>query len=176
MIVPDDLVPHINSLQQNMFINAPTISQTAALKCWHEDSLAELNGHVEKYRASRACILEGLARIPELNDGSSHIAPADGGFYVYVHLGEANVCLGAVDEEENNFGSVRMCQALLEEKYVAFTPGVDFEDPASQLGDQRFRISYAQGVDVAKEAMERFHEFWPTWLERVRAAKERVGK
>lgn len=162
MIINDDLIAGINSLQQNMFISAPTISQTAALKCWDEDCLAELEGHVKKYRSSRTFILEELARIKEIDPSS--IAPADGGFYVYVDLGEANVA-------PPNFGSVSMCQALLEEQHVAFTPGNDFEDPKSNLGDRRFRISYAQGVEVAKEAMERFHVFWPTWLIRVREAK-----
>ena len=162
MIISDDLVPHINSLQQNMFISAPTISQTAALRCWDEDCRSELEGHVQRYREARTCILEELSRLDEIEH--SNIAPADGGFYVYVHLGEDNVA--------ENYGSVRMCQALLEEQHVAFTPGNDFEDPESHLGDLRFRISYAQGPDVAKEAMERFHMFWPTWLERVRAAQK----
>lgn len=165
MVIPEALIDPINSLQQNMFINAPTISQTAALRCWDEDCSAELQQHVAKYRASRAIILKELARIPEIDP--QNIAPADGGFYVYVDLGDENVA--------DDFGSVSMCQALLEEQHVAFTPGNDFEDPASKLGDRRFRISYSQGVDVATEALERFHAFWPTWLERVRQAKSSLG-
>jgi aspartate/methionine/tyrosine aminotransferase len=161
MVIPEALVEPINSLQQNMFINAPTISQTAALRCWDEDCIAELEKHVEKYRESRAFILEELALIQEIDP--KNIAPADGGFYVYVDLGEENVAA--------NFGSVSMCKALLEEQHVAFTPGNDFEDPATNLGDRRFRISYSQGVDVAMEALERFQKFWPTWLERVQKAK-----
>lgn len=79
---------------------------------------------------------------------------------MYVDLGDENVA--------ENFGSVRMCECLLEEQHVAFTPGNDFEDPGTNLGDRRFRISYSQGVEVVKEAMERFHKFWPTWIQRVR--------
>jgi aspartate/methionine/tyrosine aminotransferase len=161
MVIPEMLVESINSLQQNMFINAPTISQTAALRCWDNDCLAELEQHVAKYRVSRALILEELARIPEIDP--TNIAPADGGFYVYVDLGEENVTDG--------FGSAVMCQLLLEEQCVAFTPGIDFEDPTTNLGERRFRISYSQGVDTAKEALERFHQFFPKWLERVRNAK-----
>jgi aspartate/methionine/tyrosine aminotransferase len=48
LIIPEKLVHAINSLQQNMFINAPTISQTAAMKCWDDDTIAELEQHVEK--------------------------------------------------------------------------------------------------------------------------------
>ena len=161
MVVPPHLQDGINRLQQNMFINAPTISQTAALSCWEKDTIKELEGHVQMYSMGRELILKELDTIKEIPN--KNIAPADGGFYVYVDLGDENVA--------KDHGSVAMCQTFLEECHVAFTPGTDFEDPATTLGDRRFRISYAGGVDTAKEAMERFHKFWPTWLERVRKAK-----
>jgi len=161
MILPHHLVDPINSLQQNMFINAPTISQTAALKCWDDETIAELEGHVEKYKKSRSLILDELHKLPGLDEKS--IAPADGGFYVYVDLSEENVSPGK--------GSVAFCSAFLEEQHVAFTPGVDFEDPSTELGDRRFRISYAGGIETARMAMERLHVFWPQWLERVKNAK-----
>lgn len=160
MVIPEHLIDPINSLQQNMFINAPTVSQTAALACWDADALEELESHVERYRASRSLILSELAALRELDPDL--IAPADGGFYVYVDLGEGNVAPG--------HGSIEMCRRLLEEEHVAFTPGNDFEDPATRLGDRRFRISYSGGTDAVRSAMERFHRFWPTWLERVRVA------
>ena len=162
MVIPDGFIDTINSLQQNMFINAPTISQTAALQCWEDESIAELETHVEKYRNSRSIILDELSKIPEID--TMNIAPADGGFYVYVDLGDDNVAPG--------LGSVAMCKAFLEEEKVAFTPGNDFEDPNGNLGDRRFRISYAGGVSTAKEALNRFHKFWPGWLNRVRMAEK----
>ena len=161
MVIPDSFIDTINSLQQNMFINAPTISQTAALKCWEEESINELEKHVEKYKKSRAIILQELQKIPEV--GSMNIAPADGGFYVYVDLKDDNVAPG--------LGSVSMCKALLEDEKVAFTPGNDFEDPNGNLGDRRFRISYAGGVETASEAMKRFQRFWPMWIDKVKKAK-----
>jgi len=161
MIIPDHLVAPINSLQQNMFINAPTISQTAALKCWDDDTIEELEKHIEKYRESRSIILNELKKIKELDQ--KNIAPADGGFYVYIDLGDENLAKGK--------GAVEMCAALLEEEYVAFTPGTDFEDPSGCLGDRRFRISYAGGVQTATEGLKRFRRFWPSWLERVHNAK-----
>jgi aspartate/methionine/tyrosine aminotransferase len=154
MIIPEHLIEPINSLQQNMFINAPTISQTAALKCWDNDTIEILEAHVQKYKSSRALILDELAHEPSLN-----IAPADGGFYVYVDLGESNIA--------PEYGSVAMCKAFLEEEHVAFTPGNDFEDPSTSLGDRRFRISYAGGIETARQAMVRFHRFWPSWIDRV---------
>ena len=161
LVIPEGLVVPINALQQNMFINAPTVSQIAAMACWEEETIEILDQHVEKYKSSRAILLEALAQIPEIDP--ANIAPADGGFYIYIDLGDNNVAPG--------FGSVAMCQTFLEEEYVAFTPGNDFEDPSGILGDRRFRISYAGGVDTARSAMERFQHFWPSWLQRVQAAK-----
>jgi len=162
MVIPENLLHAINSLQQNMFINAPTISQTAALKCWDDDTIAELEKHVQKYRTSRQLILDQLLKFKELDP--KNVAPADGGFYIYVDLGSGNTAPG--------FGSVMMCQFLLEEKYVAFTPGTDFEDPATDVGDRRFRISYAGGIETVREAMELFYDFWPSWVARVQHAKK----
>ena len=161
MVIPETLLEAINSLQQNMFINAPTISQTAALKCWDDDTIDQLEKHVEKYKTSRQLILNELKKFTEIEP--KNIAPADGGFYIYVDLGEENIAPG--------YGSVKMCETLLEEEYVAFTPGIDFEDLTTDIGDRRFRISYAGGIETAREGMERFYRFWPTWIERVRAAK-----
>lgn len=163
MVIPNGLIDPINSLQQNMFINAPTISQTAALKCWDDDTIAILEQHVTKYKESRSIILDELSKLEPSRQLT--IAPADGGFYIYVDLGNDNVCLSA------GLGSVEMCSLLLEEQHVAMTPGIDFEDPNTILGNRRFRISYSQGVEIIQDAMKRFHLFWPTWIERVENAK-----
>jgi len=157
LVLPDHLIDSVNKLQQNMFINAPTISQTAALRCWDTETIEELEKHVAKYERSRQIILDELKQITDIDP--KNIAPADGGFYVYIDLGESNVAQG--------LGSVAMCSSLLEEAGVAFTPGTDFEDPSGEYGDRRFRISYAGGVDTVKQAMERFRDFFPKWLEKV---------
>ena len=162
MVLPPDLVDPVNTLQQNMFINAPTISQTAAIQCWERQTIVELETHVTKYRASRELILKQLKKVSEINQ--KNIAPADGGFYVYVDLGEENV------NRERGLGSTEMCRMLLEEKGVAFTPGTDFEDPSGNLGNRRFRISYAGGTAVVKSAMNLFEEFWPSWIKQVKEA------
>lgn len=163
MILPDDLIDAINSLQQNMFISAPTISQIAALKCWDDDARLELEDHVQKYATNRTYILQQLqdTLVPQ----GCTIAPSDGGFYIYVDLGSNNVAPG--------YDSVAMCTALLEECHVAFTPGIDFEDPTTDRGGVRFRISYSQSTEIIKAAMQRFSTiFWPTWVDRVATAKQ----
>ncbi|KAL7537412.1 hypothetical protein ACHAXR_008370 [Thalassiosira sp. AJA248-18] len=163
MILPSDLIEPINVLQQNMFINAPTISQTAAMQCWEAETIKELEKHVAKYSASREYVLKEMDNIKEIP--AENVAPADGGFYVYVDLGDANVCI------DEGLGSTEMCRQLLEKEGVAFTPGTDFEDPENGLGDRRFRISYAGGTNTAKKAMEKFRHFFPTWIELVKDTK-----
>ena len=74
--------------------------------------------------------------------------------------------------KEAGLGSTEMCRLLLEEEGVAFTPGTDFEDPAGNLGDRRFRISYAGGTNTVRNAMERFHHFWPSWVKRIADAEQ----
>jgi len=193
MVVPQRFVPAINKLQQNMFINAPTVSQTAALKCWDSVTICELETHVTKYRANRQLILDRFdsadksAAAADVATAAAatttadvaadvavaaasvltgltletNVAPADGGFYVYVDLGDTHTCF------QHNLDSVSLCEQLLAKRYVAFTPGIDFEDPdcPKNLGRRRFRISYAGGTENIRKAMDRFTEFWNSvWL------------
>ena len=165
MIVPSELKDVMNKLQQNMFISAPTISQRAALKCWDDDTLQELDNIVNhQYKVCRDYILQKLQHMKELP--SHNIAPADGGFYIYIDLGD-NVILS------KRLDAVALCTLLLENEGVAFTPGIDFEDPEFSLGYRRLRISYAAGYDVVREAMERFYKFWyGVWLPMIQNGRE----
>ncbi len=183
MVVPQRFVQSINKLQQNMFINAPTVSQTAALKCWDSDTIEELETHLSKYRANRTVILDrfdtssGEERKDVLKGLllEKNVAPADGGFYVYVDLGEDFVCMDGETSDEV-WDSVKLCELLLEQEHVALTPGIDFEDPdcPQNLGRRRFRISYAGGTKTITKAMDKFVRFWNDfWLPSIAFAKRK---
>ena len=58
-IVPDSLRNSMTALQQNLFINAPHISQVAACAALHKECAETLNSHVERYRENRKVLLEG---------------------------------------------------------------------------------------------------------------------
>ena len=181
MVVPQRFVQSINKLQQNMFINAPTVSQTAALRCWDSETIAELETHVSKYRANRTVILDRFDSQEGGRDDilkglmlETNVAPADGGFYVYVDLGDDFVCMNEDNETTTSLDSVRLCELLLEKEYVALTPGIDFEDPdcPQNLGRRRFRISYAGGTETITKAMDKFVRFWnEVWLPLIDSAK-----
>ena len=180
MVVPQRFVQSINKLQQNMFINAPTVSQTAALKCWDPETIEELETHLSKYRANRTVILDrfdtssGEEKTDVLKGLllEKNVAPADGGFYVYVDLGEDFVCM----DGDKVWDSVKLCELLLEREHVALTPGIDFEDPdcPQNLGRRRFRISYAGGTKNITTAMDKFVRYWNEfWVPSIASAKQK---
>ncbi|MCB1519647.1 MAG: aminotransferase class I/II-fold pyridoxal phosphate-dependent enzyme [Hyphomicrobiaceae bacterium] len=133
MIVPERLVRPIERLAQNLYIAPPAVSQAAALAAF--DARDELERNVDVYRANRALLLDGLARI-----GFDHIVPADGAFYLYVDVGHMT------DD------SLAFAGRLLDEAGVAVTPGIDF-DPVR--GRQFIRFSYARSTADMEEALRR---------------------
>jgi len=67
---------------------------------------------------------------------------------VYVDLSTAGVT-----------DSTKLCYRVLEEAGVAITPGVDFEDPVSGLGDRRVRFSFSRDTAEVTEGMQRFRDW-----------------
>lgn len=149
MIVPDSLVDTINRLSQNFYINAPTLSQLAAVEAFNCED--ELQSHILKYSKNREIV---LAALKDLGFSSSAISPADGAFYVYVDIKEA------LESKNKSWDAPTICRKVLEEAGVAITPGVDFEDPLSGLGLQRIRFSYSRSTEEVSEGMNRFESWW----------------
>jgi aspartate/methionine/tyrosine aminotransferase len=133
----------MNKLSQNMYINAPTLSQIAAVEAFNCEE--ELEGHVQKYAKNREIVLKTLESLGLLEGAS----PADGAFYVYVDLYKSGVT-----------DTPSLCKRILNEALVAITPGVDFEDAESGLGLQRVRFSYSRSTEEVSLGMERFKKWW----------------
>jgi len=141
-LVPEELVRPVERLAQNFFICPPAVSQAAAVAAF--DATEELEGHVRRYAAARAILLEALPRL-----GLGGIAPPDGAFYVYADVGH-------LTSDSSVF-----CRRLLEETGVALTPGLDFD---LARGGRTVRLSYARGPEVAAAAVDRL----AGWLARAR--------
>jgi len=139
MVVPEALVRPMQTLAQNLFICPSHAGQIAALGALSEEGEAEVAGHLARYRANRAVVLEGLERL-----GFTDIAPADGAFYAYAGLGDI-----AGD-------STAFCTELLRSEGVATTPGLDF-DPAR--GHRTLRLSFAQAPERIADGMARIARF-----------------
>jgi aspartate/methionine/tyrosine aminotransferase len=70
MVVPRRLTDTMNRLSQNMYINAPTLSQIAGIKAF--ECGEELDGYVDVYRVNRKCVLDTLGELSLLRG----VAPA----------------------------------------------------------------------------------------------------
>mmetsp|Transcript_44119 Transcript_44119/g.147144 ORF Transcript_44119/g.147144 Transcript_44119/m.147144 type:complete len:173 (-) Transcript_44119:233-751(-) len=128
LIAPDHLDSCVDALNQNMNVSAPTVSQRAAVAALGDEAAAELAQHVKRYEDNRAVVVSGLQR---MGVQTHEYAPPQGAFYLYADLGR----LGVAD-------SLGMCDALLQDAGVAVTPGVDFEEEGSGVGERRVRLSF----------------------------------
>ena len=133
MVVPQPLVRPIDRLQGNLAISVPTVSQIAAEAAF--EGKPELDAIKHSYEDNRKILIEGLPRA-----GLTKFLPVDGAFYLYA------------DISEFSNDSFDFAKRLLQEAYVAATPGVDF-DPMH--GRQFIRFSYAGSTADMKEAVER---------------------
>lgn len=133
MVLPEDLVRPVERLAQNLFISAPGIAQVAALAAM--ECGEELEGHVRRYAANRALLLEALPKA-----GLAKLAPAEGAFYLYADVGHLT----------ND--SAAFCARMLAEIGVAATPGVDFD---RTRGARTVRFSFCGATEEMAEAAER---------------------
>ena len=138
LIAPPDLAPRARAYVGNLFLTAPSLSQHAGLAAM--DARAELEGHVEVYRANRERLLGAL---PDL--GLKSIAPPDGAFYVWADIGHLT------DD------SLAFCEQLLRDTGVATAPGVDF-DPVD--GRRFMRFSFALSTPEVEEAITRMRPWF----------------
>ena len=137
MVLPEDLTRPVERLAQNLFISAPGISQVAALAAFDADD--ELRGHVARYAANRALLLDALPKA-----GIDRLAPAEGAFYLYADVGHLT----------ND--SSAWCARMLAEIAVAATPGVDFD---RRRGHRTVRFSFCGTTDDMAEAAERIRRW-----------------
>ena len=133
MVLPEDLTRPVERLAQNLFISAPGVSQVAALAAFEADE--ELRGHVARYAANRALLLDALPKA-----GIDRLAPAEGAFYLYADVGHLT----------ND--SAAWCRRMLEQIAVAATPGVDFD---RTRGHRTVRFSFCGATADMAEAAER---------------------
>lgn len=139
MLVPEDLRRPVDVLTGNFTICPPVLSQHAAVAAFTPESYAELGGHVARYTANRALLLEGLPRI-----GIDRLAPADGAFYVYA------------DVSHLTDDSYAWCFRVLEETGVAMAPGIDFD---TDRGGSFVRLSFAGSAEEIGTGLERLGAF-----------------
>jgi aspartate/methionine/tyrosine aminotransferase len=142
MVVPDSLVRAVERLQGNLAISVPALSQVAAEAAF--DGRAEMEAVKHGYEENRRILTEGLPKT-----GLDKFLPVDGAFYLYA------------DISKFSGNSLDFAKRMLNEAYVAATPGIDF-DPVN--GHNYLRFCYAGSAPDMHEAVERIGN----WLAKAR--------
>ncbi|KAL1526474.1 hypothetical protein AB1Y20_015184 [Prymnesium parvum] len=152
LVVPDHLDKCVDALNQNMNVSAPTLSQRAAVAALSDAAKPELEAHVKRYETNRQVVIDGLAA---MGVTEADYAPPQGAFYLYADLRAHGVR-----------DSLAFCDALLSEAGVAMTPGVDFEEPGSGVGECRVRLGFPGATEDVRAAMRVLNDWWtsPTAL------------
>ncbi|GAA2812282.1 pyridoxal phosphate-dependent aminotransferase [Crossiella cryophila] len=142
LLLPAGLRRAVDCLTGNFTLCPPALSQYAAVAAFTQESYAEADAHVLRYRTNRDLLLSGLAGL-----GIDRVAPADGAFYVYADIGHLT---------EDSMG---FCRKLLADTGVAVVPGIDF-DPVH--GNRFVRLSFASATATITEAVQRIGNWLPT--------------
>lgn len=140
---PIEVIKGINKIQSHSTSNACSIAQAASTEAFAgpQDAVAEMRAQFEE---RRNYIHEALNAI----DGISAILP-EGAFYVFPNV---SGLLGKSFGDTKIANSYDLSMFLLEEGKVATVPG-------SAFGAEGFiRISYADGLDNLKKAIDKIKE------------------
>jgi len=133
IVVPEALARAVETLQQNLSISVPTLSQFAAEAAF--DGRAEMDVIKHGYEENRRLLMEGLPKV-----GLTEFLPVDGAFYLYA------------DVSKFNPDSFDFAKTMLKQAHVAATPGIDF-DPIH--GKSFVRFSYSRSTEEIAEAVAR---------------------
>lgn len=133
LVAPQQHIPALEKLAQNLFLAPPTVAQHAALAAFHPETLALLE--------TRRLILDTrrnylATRLRQL--GFILPATAQGAFYLWA------------DASRFTRDAAQFAERLLHEQGVAVTPGLDFGvDKRRQLF---LRFAYTQNLDILADA------------------------
>jgi aspartate/methionine/tyrosine aminotransferase len=139
LVAPEDVVPEIDKLAQNLFLAAPTLAQYAALTAFEPENIAILEERREAFRQRRDYLLPALREL-----GFGIPSTPGGAFYLYAD------CSRFTDD------SYRFSQQLLEEAGVAITPGIDF---GVSSPERHVRFAYTTSLENLKEGVRRLRAF-----------------
>ncbi len=138
-VVPDEMLPVVEKLAQNLYICPSTLAQKAALACFSKDSLAICEQRRQSLIKRKNWLLEKLSASSLKID----LEP-DGAFYLYIGI------------KHTGMSSMNFCERLLDEHHLALTPGNDFSETT---GDDYVRLSFAASDKDLEEGLRRLHTF-----------------
>ena len=137
MIVPEELVRTIQTMQQNLFICANSLSQRAGIAAL-KDADKDVDSMRNQYDKRRKFMIKRLREI-----GFKIDVEPTGAFYVFVNASH----LGG--------DSYELAFDILREAHVACTPGIDF----GRNAEGYLRFSYANSLENIAKAMDRLERY-----------------
>lgn len=141
MVAPEQAIPALEKLAQNLFISMSTPTQYAALAAFEPEALAVLEQRKKEYAQRRNYLLKELRAI-----GFGIEAEPVGAFYIYANI------RGLTQLDSKDF-----CLQLLEEHGIAITPGADF---GSHLASEHVRFAFTTSLEKLQEAVRRLREMF----------------
>lgn len=132
---PPEIARVIDSLQSHMTSNVTTFAQYGAIAALTGDQ-APISDMRDEFDIRRNYMFERIASINNV----STVKPL-GAFYILANISRTEL------------SSLNFCEALLSKNGVAVIPGAAFGD------DRTVRFSYATGLDVIKNGLDKFEDF-----------------
>jgi aspartate/methionine/tyrosine aminotransferase len=138
LVAPEQAIPALERLAQNLFISLSTFGQHGALAAFEPATRAILDRRRDEFALRRDYL---LAELKSLGFDIPH-TPA-GAFYIYAGI------------KKFSNDSEAFCLDLLENHGLAITPGVDFGDAR---GTEYVRFAYTSSMDRLREAVRRMRQ------------------
>lgn len=139
LVVPEEYVPVMDRLAQNLFLAAPTMSQYAALAAFNQNTLDILEQRRQVFEQRRNSLLPALQSL-----GLDVTASPQGAFYIYANCSQFL--------NDNQPDSMALSKYWSEKAGVAITPGNDF---GHHLSEHYLRFAYTTNEQRLLEAVER---------------------
>jgi aspartate/methionine/tyrosine aminotransferase len=139
MVAPQNLIPSLDRLAQNLFLAASTPAQHAALAAFKPETIAILEDRRMQFKARRDFLLPALREL-----GFDIPVTPQGAFYLYAGC------------EKFTGDSFAFSREVLEQAGVAITPGLDF---GSYLPQRFVRFAYTTSLDNLREGVQRLEAF-----------------
>ncbi len=138
IVSPKAYLDDVNKLAQHTFLAAPTLGQHAALAAFQDDAQKILIQRRDEFKLRRDYLYQAL-----LDLGFEIPVKPEGAFYIYAD------CTAFTQD------SYEFATKALQEKYVAFTPGIDFGEAGAK---QHVRFAYTTNLENLKIGMQRLAE------------------
>ena len=139
LVAPEDLIAPLQRLQQNLFVCASSLAQTAAIAALREGEEA-LTAMTEQYKRRREVLYKGLLEL-----GFPIPCKPMGAYYIFARA------------DHLDGDSLRLAKRILEEAHVGVAPGIDFGSRAEGW----LRFSFANDLESINEALRRLKKWLP---------------